>query len=358
MVARVASLFAALWLGLAAATAQDEVFVATTIAGRAVLDPEGAALKRGGAMSLGATVAVARGDSGGGLLAIGENAMTRGVTLFLVAPTAPDAYARLSFRGESDDSGNLVALTLDRGYLSVTTRSEDAPVLRLSTGSVGPIEGLWAAPGQILLANNDGVVEVGYRGPGELAFAATGKEITLRSGEAARISSAGVESTSASWGDPFFSASVLQDLMLAGAKEARDEVGASLFNEVTSWDRRAAPRYVRGRIESSRFTPEQRQVNFSVAALNRVSSPLEALPATVSFEGANEVPPVSPAALSVINIANNVTAIVLNREARQLLTQTGSIGLGFGGLGQLALPGLFGGVRSVGPSGLGANGGR
>lgn len=344
--------------------AGEPQFLTTTISGRAALEGVDAAsgahatapLGRSGTIGVDSTVAVTRGSAGGELLAIGIADKTNDVTLFLSAPMGGEAFAQASFGFISDESGDLLKITLNRGFLSLTSLSDAPAGLVIAAGDGRGFEGLKAAAGQVFVASNEGTVEVAYRGPASVEFRANGKNVTLKSGEMARISGAGVESASAStWIDQNFSPAAVERLVLAGAKEDRDGVGRELFDDIVSWDRRASPQYVRGRIEATRFTPEQRQVNFSVSALNRVTTPPQALPTTVSFEGANEVPPVSPAALSVINIANNVTAIVLNREARQLLTQTGSIGLGFGGLRQLALPGLFGGVRSVGPSGLGAN---
>jgi hypothetical protein len=66
----------------------------------------------------------------------------------------------------------------------------------------------------------------------------------------------------------------------------------------------------------------------------------------------------SPAAAAVQNLRNvgaGVTAAVLNSNAATVLERTGSQGLGFRGLQQLAIPGTTSaGTRTVGPAGLGA----
>jgi len=78
---------------------------------------------------------------------------------------------------------------------------------------------------------------------------------------------------------------------------------------------------------------------------------------TQPFNAANEVPLLSPAAASVQNargIGAGISALGLNNNAALLLRQTGSRGLGFRGLEQLAIPGLSPGGRTIGPAGLGA----
>ncbi len=142
-------------------------------------------------------------------------------------------------------------------------------------------------------------------------------------------------------------------LGVASAQTVRPGVESSLFENIISWERYGGKEYVKARLEARRFQPEVRQVVTSVSRPQRPVSPPSSVPQTTGFPAANEVPLLSPAALSVANLSEGVTAIQLNNQARSLLTQTGSRGLGFRGLAQLAIPGLLGGVPTPGPAGLG-----
>ena len=145
---------------------------------------------------------------------------------------------------------------------------------------------------------------------------------------------------------------------MASARAARDRVGKDLFTNIIRWDQRAGAKYVKKRVRPEPFNPEIRQITTVAGQPQRLVTPTGAVPRTIPEVAANEVPPLSPAAISLISGAEGVTAVLLNnnRNARDLLRRTGSIGLGFRGLAQLALPGFSGGVRTIGPAGLGATG--
>jgi hypothetical protein len=147
-------------------------------------------------------------------------------------------------------------------------------------------------------------------------------------------------------------------LGVASALAARPDVDISLYRNIIAWDRYAGASYVSMRMPEYRFSPEIRQV---VQTVTVISQPVTAGGAvrTVPFNAANEVPALSPAAASVQNIRDigeGVTAVLLNLQASALLQATGSQGLGFRGLQQLAIAGFLDtGIRSIGPAGLGAN---
>lgn len=143
-------------------------------------------------------------------------------------------------------------------------------------------------------------------------------------------------------------------LGVASAQTARPALEATLFLNITTWDVYGGQKYVSGRLEAGRFRPEIRQVASTVTTPQRGGTTTKGAPQTQGFAAANEVPVLSPAALSVINTTENVTAIQLNVQARNLLSATGSRGLGFRGLSRLAIAGTFGdGIPTIGPPGLG-----
>ena len=144
-----------------------------------------------------------------------------------------------------------------------------------------------------------------------------------------------------------------RELGVASAQVSRRDVESGLFNNIISWDRYASATTVSERLREQAFNPEIRQTAQLVAFTSRPST--RAAPAqTEPFAAANAVPLISPAALSVQTIGQGVTALQLNQSAANLLTATGSQGLGFRGLLQLAVPGISGGQRTIGPAGLAA----
>ena len=139
-------------------------------------------------------------------------------------------------------------------------------------------------------------------------------------------------------------------------RESRRDVEANLFHNIIAWDRYAGAGHVVPRLEPPRFNPEIRTTIQTVTTPSRPTTRSQSVQ-TTPFPGANSVPTASPAAASVQNLQNvgqGVTAILLNNNAAALLLATGSRGLGFGGPAQLSIPGFSGGVRTIGPAGLGA----
>ncbi|MCK4343021.1 MAG: hypothetical protein KAY37_15005 [Phycisphaerae bacterium] len=148
-----------------------------------------------------------------------------------------------------------------------------------------------------------------------------------------------------------------RDLGVASARELRVDVETNLFNNIIAWDRYAGAAYVASRLREQRFDIEIRQTVQAVSTFNRPSQRGAAVE-TKPFDAANEVPLLSPASASVQNtryVGQGVTAIELNSSAAAFLQATGSRGLGFRGLRQLAIPGVTStGLRTIGPAGLGA----
>ncbi|MBU0616933.1 MAG: hypothetical protein KKI02_04390 [Planctomycetes bacterium] len=219
-----------------------------------------------------------------------------------------------------------------------------------------------ASPGYSYFFSGNGLVRVAFRSegalPGATALTARGQARSIKNGELLTVEGPAIRvEPAADWlASEQFDTPWGINLGVASAQAARPALESDLFVNITSWDFYGGKEYVTSRLEAGRFRPEIRQVVTTVTTPQRVASAAGGVREASGFPAANEVPLLSPAALSVVNPTENVTAIQLNIQARGLLTQTGSRGLGFRGLSQLAIPGLFGaGTPTVGPAGLGAD---
>ena len=193
--------------------------------------------------------------------------------------------------------------------------------------------------------------------PGSMALKINGKASSIPSGDMITIAGAALQTESAElWlASEQFDVAWGVNLGVASAQTVRPGLEATLFENITEWDTWGGAKYVTSRLEAGRYRPEIRQVVSTVSTPQRSATGTKGAREPTPFPAANEVPVLSPAALSVINPTENVTAIQLNTQARGLLTITGSRGLGFRGLSQLAISGLYnGGTPTVGPAGLGA----
>lgn len=141
------------------------------------------------------------------------------------------------------------------------------------------------------------------------------------------------------------------ELGLSSANMIRSAVQDRLFVEVIAWDREGqAEPFIESLKEVDRTTPELRVLVFAARTELLTAAENNRPPRSLSVAGANELPPLSPAALTV---GDGVSAVLeANSNARRLLSRTSSRGLGFFGLRQLSLPSFSsGGVRNVGPAG-------
>jgi hypothetical protein len=142
-----------------------------------------------------------------------------------------------------------------------------------------------------------------------------------------------------------------QRMAVGSARTSRLIIQDRLFSDVVSWDRLAQASAIIPTLELDQFKPEIRTVAAAVQTTVQNTTNRGNSPQTPTVQGANEVPTLSPAAVSV----GGVTAVTINNQnAANLLTRTQSRGLGFNGPSQLAIPGFRNGVRTLGPSGLGA----
>jgi hypothetical protein len=255
---------------------------------------------------------------------------------------------------------------LDDGKLVVASAwpEEGATPLVISTPAdetgVRAIEAA-AAPGCCYFRRSGQQVQAAYLSDGDLpptmALTVNGKASSIKSGDLLTVDGPAVRvEPAAQWlTAERFDTRWDVNLGIASAQAARPALEMALFSNITSWDVFGGKEYVTSRLEAGRFRPEIRQIVTTVTTPQRPAAAVSGVPETRGFPAANEVPLLSPAALSVVNPAEDVTAIILNIQARTLLTQTGSRGLGFGGLSQLAIPGLSrSGTPTVGPAGLGA----
>jgi hypothetical protein len=279
-----------------------------------------------------------------------------GVVVIVLGP------ARLAC-GPTDEQ---MVLMLDAGKLVVIAARSNASARPLTVMTPADQDGVRAIEaaagyGYSYFYSGNGQVRVAYQSdgaaPGTMEFSVRGEARSLDSGQLLIIDDSTVRvEAAADWlASEQFDAPWGISLGVASAQAARPGLEFDLFVNITTWDYYGGKEYVTSRLEAGRFRPEIRQVVTQVTTPQRVASAGGGVPEATGFPAANEVPLLSPAALSVVNPTENVTAIQLNIQARGLLTQTGSRGLGFRGLSQLAIPGLFDtGTPTVGPAGLGA----
>ncbi|RMF76444.1 MAG: hypothetical protein D6744_12295 [Planctomycetota bacterium] len=250
-----------------------------------------------------------------------------------------------------------IEIELAAGKLMVAADGEDLRTILVRTAFDDSVAEIDVVPGRTFVVRQGADVEVAYQGAesqtvyvGEDAHEfGDGQRVVLRPSGIERAALDGwlaAHDFGKSWGE---------SIGVSSATAARGDVERDLFRNIVQWDRRGGASYVAAEIRSYRFNPEIRQVVQTISAQQRQTSRGTEI-RTQPFDAANEVPTLSPAALSVQNrnIAEGVTVITLNSRAGALLTNTGSQGLGFRGPSRLAIPGLLGGLRTVGPAGLGA----
>ena len=180
---------------------------------------------------------------------------------------------------------------------------------------------------------------------GEDAELSVNEHLAIRNGEAKR-------DKATDWmQDVGVAATAADGLGFNSAKSWRGRVCSSLFSSLAYWDKTAQknPELLLP-TEPEQFEPEVRTVTAQINTAPSVYQSKQAPPATVSFAGANEVPAISPAAISVGGAGG---VAVNNAEARSLLSLTGSRGLGFNGLSLLGIRGSSSGIRAPGPAGIG-----
>ncbi len=174
----------------------------------------------------------------------------------------------------------------------------------------------------------------------------SGKKLTLRA-------DAVEESDAGAWRDEndLDLNSLVMELSIKSARTSRIMVQTRLIDSVIAWDKYAQAENIEPETEANKMEPEIRQVVAAVQTSVLNTTNRGGSPQTPNVQGANEVPSLSPAAVSV----GGVTAVeVNNASAANLLTRTQSRGLGFNGPAQLSTPGFLGGRRTIGPPGLGA----
>ncbi|MBX3394900.1 MAG: hypothetical protein KF841_05995 [Phycisphaerae bacterium] len=212
--------------------------------------------------------------------------------------------------------------------------------------------------GETFFKNADGRIEVGFD-----ASSARAGSMKVRIGDVdrelateKRLIVDATDSTEAdmgTWGSEngFEFVAVSSELSVKSARDARIKVQSDLLDTVVQWDQYAQPSNIEPLPEGSEVRAEIRQNIAAAQNAVRNTTNRSGSPQTPNVQGANEVPSLSPGAISV----GGVTAVNQNNaQARNLLTQTQSRGLGFNGPSRLALPGFVSGFRFIGPGGLGA----
>lgn len=254
-----------------------------------------------------------------------------------------------------------LTLTIHSGRAMATgMASQDAQAVFLKGLPAGATAGVEAAlgEGEMSLLVNPPMIDVAFTGATDKV-----QSMQIRIGEQPRELVSGrrlsigaaepLESELGTWrrdnGLNFHD--VASDLSVKSARDARVKVQSELLDTVVQWDQFAQPANIEPIPEGSNTQPEIRQNVAAVQNAVQNTSNRSGSPQTPNVQGANEVPSLSPGAISV----GGVTAVNQNNaQARNLLTQTQSRGLGFNGPSRLATPGFSGGGRTVGPAGVGA----
>ncbi len=251
-----------------------------------------------------------------------------------------------------DDS---VTFTMKSGRLITSSDVPQADQLvRIRAGS--PVVEAPLGTGETGLRVEGDAIELGFLdGSASLGLTIDGARRDLPSGRTLRIRGADIDESDADeWRtiNGFDFKSLVTELSVRSAREARLAVQDRLLDNVIAWDKYAQAENITPESEANKPQPEIRQLAASVQANVQRNTNRGTSPQTLSVQGANEVPSLSPAAISV----GGITAVEINNtSAANLLTLTQSRGLGFNGPAQLATPGvLFGTFRFIGPSGLGA----
>lgn len=280
--------------------------------------------------------------TGGGQVMV--SALGSGSVLFISGP------AEAAF----DEADGATTLEMRAGSVLIASgeRTQAAPIRVTLVDSGGKVTLDVTTGGDLVECKAEpATLSVAYwagHGDGSIKVAAGGKANDV--GSAQRLTLADGKVTIAPAGAP--SISVIERLSVVACRQRRGSVEDNLFRNIISWDRFAGADAVIPQLSAGRTAPEIRQVTQTVTVTNNVSNRGQAIQ-TVSTLGANSVPILSPASL-VFQTGDALAAVLANNaQAGVLLSLTGSQGLGFGGLIQLGVPGISGGVRSIGPAGLG-----
>ena len=250
-----------------------------------------------------------------------------------------------------------VEIDLASGRITITASGEELSgiTVRMQVGDA--VADFDVTAGRSYLVLEGATAEIAYQGAEGPIIYVDDEETSLEDGERLTLRDGSVETRALDgWlAQHDFAESWGETIGVSSATAARGNVERDLFRNIVQWDRRSGASYVSAKIRNDRFSPEIRQVVQTISTSQRQTSRGTEI-RTQPFNAANEVPTLSPAALSVQNrnIADGVTVITLNSRAGALLTNTGSQGLGFRGPSRLAISGLLGGLRTIGPAGLGA----
>ncbi len=261
--------------------------------------------------------------------------------------------------------GSSIDLEVESGWVVVRAKKlETAQPVRIIMSGATPEDDLrLAAPvgdGVTYVTRQGDTLELGFEGAADgLPLFAFGEERTLASGQ--RVSVTASEASAPTGLDPWRQQAnidpqaITRGLALAAAKERRKPVAAKLLENVLDWDVYGQGGAVSASLAPERAKPEIRALSAVVATQNPTNSNLASGGARLAdnFATANQVPSLSPAAISVGGVA---AVNLLNNRASLLLQSTQARGLGFGGLSLLAIPGIdpITGSPTIGPPGLGA----
>lgn len=261
--------------------------------------------------------------------------------------------------------GSSIDLELESGWAVIRARKLETgqPVRVIMSGATPEDDLRLAAPvgdGTTYVMRQGDALEIGFEGAADgISMFAFGEERMLASGQRVSVTASDVSAPAPL--DPWRQQAnldpqvIARGLALAAAKERRKPVAAKLLENVLDWDVYGQSGAVSASLAPERAKPEIRALSAVVATQNPTNSNLASGGARLAdnFATANQVPSLSPAAISVGGVA---AVNLLNNRASLLLQSTQARGLGFGGLSLLAIPGIdpTTGSPTIGPPGLGA----
>ncbi|TWT46156.1 hypothetical protein RAS1_26040 [Phycisphaerae bacterium RAS1] len=244
------------------------------------------------------------------------------------------------------------------GRMSITTTKSQAPdglFVRVgSTDSGKELASGFVVAGATYFSCDAASIDVARTGgdTAEMPFRFASGELHVANGQ--RVTAAGDSvhvSSAAEWvaQSGFGAAEASRRVGLASAGIARFRVQKDLVNTVVAWDREAGSQRIIQALELRGSRPEIRTVVLTISGQIARASSSAAAGGGGAITGANQVPLISPGAISVGNLSR-----LLDNTLRAATNLGNTRSQGFGRQSLLTVPGRAGGGRTVGPAGAAA----
>lgn len=244
------------------------------------------------------------------------------------------------------------------GRMSVTTNKSQSPdglFVRVGTTDSGKeLASGFVVSGTTYFACDAASVDVARLGgdDAEMPFRFAGAELQVANGQ--RVTAAGETvqvTTAADWvaQSGLMAPDSSQRVGLASAGIARSRVQRDLVSTVVAWDREAGSQRIIQALELRGSRPEIRTVVLTISGQIARASSSAAAGGGGAITGANQVPLISPGAISVGNLNR-----LLDNTLRAATNLGATRSQGFGRQSQITVPGRAGGARTPSPAGAAA----